>query len=252
MIPRIKLASAKTPDGGVMELHQHNKDFFIKVDGQELMNSRQTESEMELARLGCRHLLKKEKPSVLIGGLGMGFTLRETLDILRPDARIIVSELLSIVVDWNREFMGELTNQALDDERTEIVVGDVLKLISKSENCFDAILMDIDNGPSGMTVSGNSRLYSRSGIYACRRALSKQGSLAFWSVEPSKPFEELLVSCDLHVRRYRALPYKGSKTYSRYIWVASREKSILPPGGGEPRPAKRRESRQGRGPFRRR
>ena len=111
MKPLIKLATAKTPDGGEMVLYQHDRDFSIQINGRGLMNSRQHESEMELARLGCAHLSDHPAPRVLIGGLGMGYTLRQTLDMLGPDARVTVSELLPAVVDWNREFLGELNGQ---------------------------------------------------------------------------------------------------------------------------------------------
>ena len=125
MKPTIKLATAHTPDGGEMTLFQHDRDFFIKINGHELMNSRQHESEMELARLGCAHLSGHDAPSVLIGGLGMGYTLRQTLDILEPGATITVSELLSAVVEWNRDFLGQLNDRPLEDNRTEVIVGDI-------------------------------------------------------------------------------------------------------------------------------
>lgn len=235
MKPHIKLATALTPDGGKMELYQHDRDFSIKINGQELMTSRQHESERDLARLGCAHLSSHESPRVLIGGLGMGYTLRQTLDMLSPGATVVVSELLSAVVDWNREYLKELNDQPLEDKRTEIITGDIFQLISQSNSRFDAILLDIDNGPSAITDSGNQRLYSPTGIQACRRALRKSGSLAIWSAEPSKAFEQLLMSCGFHVRRYRGKAYEESNSKPRFIiWVAAEDETILPPGGGEP------------------
>lgn len=239
MKPFIKLATAKTPDGGEMVLYQHDRDFLIKINGLGLMNSRQHESEIELARLGCAHLSGHAAPRVLIGGLGMGYTLRQTLDMLGPDANVIVSELLTAVVDWNLEFLGELNGQPLEDKRTELIIGDIFQLLSLSTDKFDAILLDIDNGPSAITDSGNQRLYSRVGIQACRRALRKQGCLAIWSSEPSKAFEQLLMSCKFHVRRYKLHAYKESNKKSLFVWVAAEDKTILPPGGGEPRKHKR-------------
>ncbi|MCJ7625901.1 MAG: hypothetical protein MUO76_20605 [Anaerolineaceae bacterium] len=235
MKPFIKLATTKTPDGGEMVLFKHDGDFSIKINGLGLMNSRTHESEIELARLGCAHLSGHAAPRVLIGGLGMGYTLRQTLDMLGPDANVIVSELLTAVVDWNREFLGELTNQPLEDKRTEIITGDIFHLLSRSADEFDAILLDIDNGPSAITDSGNQRLYSQTGIQICRRALRKRGCLAIWSAEPSKAFEQLLMSCNFHVRRYMLHAYKKSSKKSLFVWVASEDKTILPPGGGEPR-----------------
>ena len=160
MKPQIKLATALTPDGGKMELYQHDRDFLIKINGQGLMNSRRHESEKELARLGCAHLSTHESPQVLIGGLGMGYTLRQTLDMLGPGATVVVSELLSAVADWNREYLKELNGQPLDDKRTNLIIGDIFPLISQSSSRFDAILLDVDNGPSAITDSGNQRLYS--------------------------------------------------------------------------------------------
>jgi spermidine synthase len=235
MKPIVKIATARTPDGGEMVLYRHDRDFSIRINGQDLMHSRQNESERELARLGCAHLVGREAPRILIGGLGMGYTLRQALDMLSPHAQVMVAELLEAVVEWNREFLGELNDQPLGDERVDLKTGDIVKLISRSQSRFDAILLDIDNGPSAMTDSGNRRLYGCKGIRACRGALREQGCLAVWSAEPSKEFEQLLMSSGFHVRRFRVSAYKGSKSQSRFVWVASDDKNILPRGGGEPR-----------------
>lgn len=243
MKPIIKLATTRTPDGSEMVLRQHDRDFSIKVNGQELMNSRQHESEMELARLGCAPLVGHTAPCILIGGLGLGYTLRQALDMLSSKAKVVVSELLDEVVEWNREFFGELNGHPLEDERVELETGDVVELISRSESLYDAILLDIDNGPGAFTDSGNQRLYGREGIQACRRALRQQGCLAMWSSEPNKSFEQLLMNCNFHVRRYRAPAYKGSKSQSRFVWVASEDKTVLPPGGGEPRLPRKSKAR---------
>jgi spermidine synthase len=247
MKPQIKLATARTPDGGEMVLYQHDRDFLIKINGQELMNSRLHESEGELARLGCAHLSKRKTPHVLIGGLGMGYTLRQVLDMLGPGADVVVSELLPAVIDWNRKYLGDLNGQPLDDKRTQLITGDIFQLILKSSRRFDAILLDVDNGPNAITDSGNQRLYTPDGIRACRFALRKQGILAIWSSGPSKTFEQLLSSGGFHVRRYRANAYKGSNSKPLFIWVAALDETVLPPGGGKPYlPGRRRpgESRK--------
>ena len=218
-----------------MALYQHDHDFSIQINGLDLMLSRQHESELALARLGCAHLDGRKAPKILIGGLGMGYTLRQALDVLSPDAQVVVGELLGAVVEWNREFLGELNGQPLGDERVDLKTGDIVELILRSRSRFDAILLDIDNGPNAMTNTGNRRLYGREGIGACRQALRDQGCLAVWSAEPSKKFEQLLISCSFHVRRFRVSAYKGSKSQSRFVWVASEDKTVLPPGGGEPR-----------------
>jgi spermidine synthase len=228
-----------------MVLYQHDRNFTIEIDGDDLMLSRHNESELELARLGCAHLAGRKAPSILIGGLGMGYTLRQALDMLGPDSEVVVSELMSTVVEWNREFLGGLNGHPLTDERVELKIGNIVTLISHSRNKFDAILLDIDNGPNAMTYSGNSRLYGYEGIVSCRNALRKKGCLAVWSAGPCKEYEQLLMRCDFHVRRYRVPAYKGSKSQSRFIWVASESKGVLPPGGGEPRqPQKIRHRRK--------
>lgn len=226
----VKIAAALTPDGCEMQLYRRDRDYLIKVKGIDLMSSRQHESELELARLSCAFLKSHKSPSILIGGLGLGYTLSQALDILSPNADVVVSELLDAVAQWNREFFGELNGHPLKDKRVDLKIGDVVDLIAQSESRFDAILLDIDNGPGAITDSGNLQLYSREGIMACRRALREHGCLAVWSAEPSKSFERILLSCRFNVRRYLASPYKGSKQQSKIIWVASEDKTGFPVG----------------------
>jgi spermidine synthase len=236
MKPRVKIDKIRTPDGDNMVLYQHGSDFLIQIKGQVLMYSRQHESELELARLGCAHLVGRKAPRILIGGLGMGYTLRQALDMLSPHAIVVVGELLGAVVEWNREFLGKLNGQPLADERVDLKKGDIVELISRSPSRFDAILLDIDNGPSEMTYSGNHRLYSRDGIMACRRALREQGCLALWSAESSKKFGRLLKSCSFHVRCFRVSAHKEGKSQFRFVCVASEEKGILPSDGAKTHP----------------
>lgn len=235
MKPRIQLAAAQAPDGGEMLLCQHDRDFYIKVNGYDLMSSRRHESELELARLGCVNLLKYKDACILIGGLGMGYTLRQALDLLDINSKVVVGELLPEVVRWNRELIGQLNGHPIDDERVDVITGDIVKIISRSKNKYNAILLDVDNGPDAISDSGNNRLYGYEGILACRRALCKNGCLAVWSAKPSKDFEQILMSCNFHVRRYRVPAHKGKRSQSHFVWVASEKKSNLPPGGGEPR-----------------
>lgn len=231
MKPRVRIGTARTPDGGEIVLYQHDRDFSININGYELMHSRRHESEQELARLGCAHLTGHKEPSILIGGLGMGYTLRQALDMLSPHAKVVVSELLGAVVEWNREFLGKLNDLPLEDGRVALQMGDIVEFIARSKYRFDAILIDIDNGPSAITDSGNHRLYGPEGIRTCRDALRKEGCLAVWAAGPSKKFEHLLMSCNFHVCRFRVPAYRGSKSQSRFVWVASVDKSILPPSG---------------------
>lgn len=235
MKPRVKIAAARTPDGGEMVLYQHDRDFSILVNGEDLMHSRRNESELELARLGCGHLADRKAPCILIGGLGMGYTLRQALDMLGSQAQVVVAELMTAVVAWNREYFGELNGRPLEDKRVELKTTGIVELISESRNKFDAILLDVDNGPDAMTDSGNSRLYGYEGIWSCRQALRDQGCLAVWSAKPSKQFEQLLMSCGFHVSRFRVPAHKGKNAESHFVWIASENKSIIPTGGGEPR-----------------
>ncbi len=230
--PTLQIATAKTPDGEVLALYQHDADFSIKVNRQELMTSRAHESELELARLGCARIVSRQNPTVLIGGLGMGYTLRQALDLLQPEATVVVSELIPEVVAWNREFLGELNSHPLRDPRVVLKVGDVTNLIQQSEHAFDAILLDVDNGPEALTSEGNDRLYSPAGLQACMRALHAKGCLAIWSGAIDNAFEHRLRQVNLFYRRFHVAPYKGGKARSRCIWVIARDPLSLPPEPG--------------------
>lgn len=232
MKPTLKIATVKTPDGEVLALYQHDADFSIKVNNQELMTSRAHESELELARLGCARIADRQNPTVLIGGLGMGYTLRETLDRLQPEATVVVSELIADVVSWNRDFLGELNSHPLRDPRVALKLGDVTRLIQQSEHAFDAIMLDVDNGPEALTSAGNDRLYSREGLQACMRALHAKGCLSIWSGSIDNAFEKRLRQENLAFRRFHVAAYKGGKARSRCIWVISRDVRSLPPEPG--------------------
>jgi spermidine synthase len=230
------MASAKTPDGEEMALFKHDADYSIQVGRQELMTSRAHESELELARLGCARIKERPNPNVLIGGLGMGFTLRETLDLLMPGATVVVGELLPVIVEWNRTYFGELTGHPLRDPRVRLKSGDVAEVIRNAEHAFDAILLDVDNGPEAFTLASNSRLYSREGLEACMRALHAKGCLSIWSVSGDPSFEKRLRQAQLCFRRVQVPAYKGARSLSRCVWVISRDVRSLPPErGGVPR-----------------
>ena len=206
-----------------MVLYRHDGDFIITVDHQDLMLSRANESELELARLGCARLAGRRDAAVLVGGLGMGYTLRQALDMLQPQAQVIVAELLPEVVRWNRDYLGDLTNHPLNDPRVVVRVGDVADLIRRSPNTFDAILLDVDNGPNAMTDVRNDQLYSREGIRTCVASLRPQGCIAIWSAIDDPSFERRIEQENLHVRLFRVPAHKGAKTHRCCIWVASRD-----------------------------
>jgi spermidine synthase len=228
MKPYIKLSTTKSPDGSELILYEHDGDYSIMVDRHELMSSRQYESEIELARLGCERITGRRSATVLIGGLGMGFTLRQTLDMLEPQAKVVVAELLPEVIRWNREILGKLTDHPLNDKRVTIKTVDVASVMAHSPNAFDAILLDVDNGPEAMTTKTNHNLYSRAGIRNCLSALHTKGCLSVWSASKDESFESRLRRENLHVRAFHVAKRKGGKNRPRCIWVASKERNSLP------------------------
>lgn len=228
MKPYIKLATTKAPDGSEINLYEHDGAYSIMVDRHELMSSRQTESELELARLGCERVAARREPTILIGGLGMGYTLRQTLDMLQPTAKVIVAELLPEVIRWNREILGELTDHPLNDKRVTLKTVDVASVMAHSPNAFDAILLDVDNGPEAMTTKANHNLYSRAGIRNCLNSLHTKGCLSVWSASKDPAFESRLRREHLHVRAFHVAKRKNGKNRPRCIWVASKDRRSLP------------------------
>ena len=187
----ILLDQATTPDGRPMTLHEHDGVFMIRVDGVELMSTRQHHSEEKLAELACAHLQTRTfAASVLIGGLGLGFTLRAALQNLGPNAAVVVVELMPDVIRWNEKPDYKLSADAIADPRVEVIAGDVVDVLKKCRGQFDAIILDVDNGASGLTVAANSRLYSTSGLAMIRAALRPDGCLAVWSADADPAFVE--------------------------------------------------------------
>lgn len=229
MKPTIQLATSTTPSGQPMVLSQHDRDFYITIDQYTLMTSREQESELELARLGCGNLSGRRKPQVLIGGLGMGFTLRQTLDLLPEKAKVTVAELVPDVVAWNRTFLGQLTGHSLQDPRVVVKNTDVRQVIHGAKDKYDAILLDTDNGPSAMTVAENAELYQPVGLRAIMRALKEDGCLAIWSVSGDVSFAKMLRREKLAYRQVRVQASKSARSRSRTIWLIARDRQSLPP-----------------------
>ena len=188
MIPWIELDRAALPLGGELRLMRRGHEFSIKLGVAELMTSRLHASEAALATLAAEKLSRRTKPRVLIGGLGMGFTLRAALSAFGAEARIVVAELVPAVVRWARGPMADLFGGSLDDRRVELIEADVAALIRRARPTYDAILLDVDNGPEGMTQSANDHLYSMRGLAAARAALCPGGVLAVWSQGPDHAF----------------------------------------------------------------
>jgi spermidine synthase len=190
MKPRKALEVVATPDGGELVLWRRDDVFEIHVDGLELMSSRAHGSEEALAQLACGALPKA--PRVLIGGLGFGFTTRAALDVLPPDARVTVAEFFAAVESWNRDLVGHLARHPLADRRLRVEIADVKAVIDRAPAAFDAILLDVDNGPEAFTLASNRRLYGAAGLASIRRALAPGGVLAVWSASPDMGFVQHL------------------------------------------------------------
>jgi len=204
-----------------MKLYQRGDEFSIKVGYAELMNSRMHSSEDVLAELGCQHIRHNPQAKVLIGGLGMGFTLAETLKHTHKDAEVVVAELVPAVIQWNQSYLAELADNPLKDERVSVYEGDVGKLIRSSEDTFDAILLDVDNGPEGLTREGNAALYSPQGLKAAIAALKPKGVLGVWSAFPEPRFTKRMKQAGFKTQEVpcRAFGKKGSK---HMIWLGQK------------------------------
>ena len=220
MKPWITLDTSEVPGGGDVRLLRRDREFSIRVGSNTLMNSRMSGSEIALAELACDRLRGRRNCRVLIGGYGMGFTLRAALAGLGRDARVIVAELVPAVVTWARGPMAELTGSSLNDPRVTIRDGDVWDVIAAERAGFDAILLDVDNGPDGLSQSVNDRLYDLRGLQAARRALRPGGLLAVWSAAPSAAFTARLGQAGFAVDEIKARANK-SRGVRHVIWAAT-------------------------------
>jgi spermidine synthase len=218
LIPRELIATAQVPGGEELRLFKRGDEFTIALGGNELMSSRMSGSEEALATLTCARLRTKA-PHLLIGGYGMGFTLRAALAALGPDARVSVAELVPEIIDWARGPMAALTAGCLDDPRVDVMIGDVADAIKAAR--YDAILLDVDNGPDGLSRATNDRLYSRAGLAAAKAALNVGGVLAIWSAAPDARFTRRLTEAGFKVEEtpVRARANKGAR---HVIWFATK------------------------------
>jgi spermidine synthase len=210
------LDEARAPDGTVMKLVRRGEEYVILADGAPLMSSRMHGSEDALATLTQEYWRSSPHPSVLIGGLGLGFTLRATLNLLPPHGTVVVSELVPAVVAWNRGVLGALAGHPLQDARTQVATEDVVATIRSSISRFDAVLLDVDNGPAAFTVATNSALYDERGVAAVHTALKRGGTLAVWATQDDAKFVQRLRrgGFETSVRRVRAT---SNRRGSRHI-----------------------------------
>jgi spermidine synthase len=229
MKPHLKLAETKTPDGAALTLHEHDGSFCIRIGGLALMHSTATASELRLGELAAERLSAVAHARVLIGGLGLGFTLKRVLERARPDARVEVAELIPEVVDWNRTFMANLNGRLLDDPRVAVAVSDVWDVLARAgaNNAlrYDAILVDIDNGPKDMVQKSNIRLYQRRGIELIFSALNSGGRAAIWSASDDRAFVGRLAAAGLKVEVVRAGLHANARSASYAIFVADKPRS---------------------------
>ncbi len=188
MKPIETLGQAVLPDGTVLKLARRGEEYLITAGGPVLMSSRMHGSEEELAKVACERLRSASRPRVLIGGLGMGYTLRATLNLLPKDATVVVSELVKEVVEWNRGELSALAGHPLRDRRVEVEIRDVAESLRAHAGEFDAVLLDVDNGPAAFTDAKNAQLYDEHGVATIREALKEGGVLALWALREDEAF----------------------------------------------------------------
>jgi spermidine synthase len=223
VIPWLQIDSARVPGADVeLRLMKRGDEFSMKLGANELMNSRLSGSEQALATLACKRLEAVESPHLLIGGLGMGFTLRAALAVLGPKARITVAELVPAVIAWARGPMAEIFGDSLTDSRARILSADVAAVIASHAAAFDAILLDVDNGPEGLTRKANDALYDLKGLKAIRRALRPKGVLAVWSSGPNAAFSKRLRDAGFDVNEVAVRATTKRSGARHVIWFAGR------------------------------
>ncbi|CAN5453118.1 spermidine synthase [soil metagenome] len=223
MIPFRNLAEARTPDGSRISLHEHDGDYFIKLDGRQLMSSTSTASELMLADKACAPFGRQANMRVLIGGLGLGFSLKRVLELMGKDGSAHVAELLPEVVAWNRELLAPVNGKLLQDSRVDVFVEDVFAVIRRGgKQEYHAILLDVDNGPTSLVQSRNSRLYTRRGLRSIHDALKPGGRVAFWSAEKEPAFRDQLAGHGFATEEYPAKAHERAKRFAHMIYVGER------------------------------
>ena len=216
------LATAQVPGGKELRLFRRDRDYMIVLDRNELMNSRMSGSEEALATLTCGRLKNRKTPRLLIGGYGMGFTLRAALKILPAGASVVVVELAPEIIAWARGPMAELTAGCLDDPRVAVIEDDVAAIIGSAHSRYDAILLDVDNGPDGLTRAENDGLYSATGLAAAKSALMPGGILAVWSAGDDPAFTRRLATSGFTVDPVKVRARSVGKGPQHMIWLATR------------------------------
>jgi spermidine synthase len=220
MKPRELVGTAHIPGGDQLRLFRRGDDFMIVLDRNELMNSRMSGSEEALATMTCARLRTGDAPKLLIGGYGMGFTLRAALSTLPAKAQVTVAELVPEIIKWAIGPMADLTAGCLDDRRVTVIENDVALLIGAARESYDAILLDVDNGPDGLTRLANDQLYSSRGLSAAKAALTPGGILAVWSAMPDAAFSRRLKDAGFAIEEVRVRARSNGKGPQHIIWFA--------------------------------
>lgn len=217
------LSRVKVPGSGEeLSLHKRGTEFLIKVDGHLLMSNHTRHSEGVLAEIGCARIVSARAPVVLVGGLGMGYTLADALKRVGPGARVHVSELMPAVVEWNRGPIGHLAGNPLNDPRVVVLERDIALVLRESKGVYDAILQDVDNGPEGLTMKANDWLYSEAGLKAAWDSMRPGGVLALWSAKPNKEFVKRMRKGGFEVREHQVRGKDGRRGPRHVIWTARR------------------------------
>jgi spermidine synthase len=220
MTPRIHLGTALVPGGDQLDLYSRGDDFMIVLDRNELMSTRMNGSEIALAEMTLDRLAGNAAPHILIGGYGMGFTLRAALAKMGPKAKVTVVELVPGIIEWAHGPMKGITSGCLDDPRVRLLMGDVGAVINGANGTYDAILLDVDNGPDGLTREGNDGLYSATGLQAAKRALKPGGILAVWSAGSDARFTKRLENNGFVVDEVAVRARANGKGPRHVIWFA--------------------------------
>jgi spermidine synthase len=225
------LAQVRSPDGSIIALQEHDGEYYIKHNGRQLMSTIATVSELLLSDLGCRQIKATPKPRVLIGGMGLGFTLKRVLEMAPTDAVVHVSELLPEIVQWNRELLGNVNGKLLEDPRVVVLVKDVFEVMQNAvHDRYDAILLDVDHTPSSWVQKNNRRLYERSGFGAVKRALKPGGLVAYWSATHEPEFVHRMRAAGFYTQIYEAKAHTTAKRAVHRIYVGAAEST---PTGSE-------------------
>ncbi len=215
------ISSSKTPDGSKFILYQHENEYIIRVNGRILMSSGSSDSEKILAQKACSHLRDAVSPCVLVGGLGLGFTLRAALDLLPTSARVWVIEIVPAIIEWNKGILGKLNEFALQDPRVSVLESDIWEILRNPPVLFDAILLDVDNGPGAPALRQNRRLYTGKGLSLIKNTLKENGILGVWSADSDKPFSQRLIQNGFSVKTCN-LPVQNENRENYVVFLAQK------------------------------